>query len=194
MILKQADVNCVAHICSIIHQRYSEFSDLMRKELYKAFEKCGGKDEERAANVSRFRVMLRLLGELILSGVFSLEDSVKSIRDILSNIINCDKDSHVYVQVIISFARHCGEDFAGVLPRRQKQFVEKHNITWPSTGVIPAEAQIAFRTLLQNYYSSLAKHLLKAHKDLQNRERQNREILHVCIFFLFSSIDIPHPL
>jgi regulator of nonsense transcripts 2 len=169
----------VAHICSLVHQRYSEFPDLLRKELVKVFEKYGGKDEERAANVTRFRVTLRLLGELILSGVLLLEETVKLIRDILSNLINCDKESHIYVQVVISFARHCGEDFAGVLPRRQRQFVEKHNITWPNSGVIPAEAQSTFRSLLQSYYSSLAKHLLKAHKDLQNRERQNRHILMV---------------
>ncbi|KAK3753991.1 hypothetical protein QZH41_009266, partial [Actinostola sp. cb2023] len=176
--LKQSDVSCVAHICSLIHQRYSEFSDLLRKELVKVFDKYAGKDEERTANVSRFRVSLRLFGELIIIGVFChLEESIKVIKAILSNIINCDKDSHVYVQIIISFARHCGEDFAGVLPRRHRQFVEKHNITWPSSGEIPMETQATFHALLQSYYASLAKHLLRAHKDLQNRERQNRHIL-----------------
>lgn len=179
-------MSCVAHICSLIHQRYPEFCELLRKELIKVFDKYTGKDEERSANVSRFRVSLRLFGELTISGVFSqLEESLKSIKTILTNIINCDKESHVYVQIVISFARHCGEDFAGVLPRRQHQIVEKHNIKWPTSEVITVDVQTAFHTLLKTYYSSLSKHLLRAHKDLQNRERQNRHILMVRINIIF---------
>lgn len=181
---QQADVSCLAHICGLIHQRYPEFSDLLLKELIKVFDKYAGKDDERSSNVSRFRVSLRLFGELIISGVFSqLDNSLKAIKTILSNIINCDKESHVYVQVVISFARHCGEDFAGVLPRRQRQIVEKHNITWPSCEVIPVDEKATFHALLKTYYSSLSKHLFRAHKDLQNRERQNRHILLVRITF-----------
>ncbi|EDO46900.1 predicted protein, partial [Nematostella vectensis] len=174
----QADVSCVAHICSLFHQRYQEFSDLLKKELVKVFENYAGKDEDRAANVTRYRVTLRLLGELILYGVFeNLNENIKLLGGILNNIANCDKESHIYVQVIISFAKHCGEDFAGVLSRKHRALVEKHNITWPYTGIIPRDAQASFRHLLQSYYKTLAKHLLQVHKDLQNRERQNRQIL-----------------
>lgn len=176
----------MAHICGLIHQRYTEFSELLQKELVKVFEKYSGKEEERTANVSKFRVSLRLFGELIIIGVFS-ENSIQALKVILSNIINCDKESHVYVQIVISFARHCGEDFAGVLPRRHRQVTEKHNVTWPTSGVIPVDVQTVFHSLLQGYYNSLSKHLLKAHKDLQNRERQNRHILLVILLIYLGS-------
>ena len=131
-------------------------------------------------NVSKFRVCLRLLGELIIAGVFpKLPEGIKILSSILSNILNCDKESHVYVQVIISFARHCGEDFAGFTSRKQRLMAEKHRVVFPKCGFVPAEDQAAIHQLLQTYYKSLAGHLLKAHKDLQNREKQNRQTLMV---------------
>ena len=133
------------------------------------------------ANVSRFRVILRMYGELILGGIFSnLPENIKTLTSLLGCITNCDKDSHVYVQVLISFCRHCGEDFAGIMSRKQRVMFEKHHVVdYPRCEVIPPEAQKSIHLLVQDYYATLAKHLLKAHKDLQNRERQNRHTLMV---------------
>ena len=130
------------------------------------------------ANVSKYRVTLRLLGELIIGGVFpKLSEGIRLLGTILSNIVNCDKESHVYVQVISSFARHCGEDFAGFTSRKQRLMAEKHKVVFPKFGLVPAEDQAAIHQQLLTYYKSLANHLLKAHKDLQNREKQNRHTL-----------------
>ena len=135
----------------------------------------------QVANVSRFRVILRMYGELILGGIFSnLPENIKTLTSLLGCITNCDKDSHVYVQVLISFCRHCGEDFAGIMSRKQRVMFEKHHVVdYPRCEVIPPEAQKSIHLLVQDYYATLAKHLLKAHKDLQNRERQNRHTLMV---------------
>lgn len=123
---------------------------------------------------------LRLLGELIIAGVFpKLPEGIKILSTILNNIVNCDKESHVYVPVITSFARHCGEDFAGFISRKQRLMAEKHRVVFPRCHVVPSEDQAAIHQLLQTYYKSLAGHLLKAHKDLQNREKQNRQTLMV---------------
>jgi len=130
--------------------------------------------------VSKYRVTLRLLGELIIAGVFpKLPEGIKILSTILSNIVNCDKESHVYVQVISSFARHCGEDFAGITARKQRLMAEKHKVVFPKCAVVPAEDQAAIQQLLLTYYKSLANHLFKAHKDLQNREKKNRQTLMV---------------
>ena len=132
------------------------------------------------ANVSKYRVTLRLLGELIIGGVFpKLPEGIKILSTILSNIVNCDKESHMYGQVISSFARHCGEDFAGITSRKQRLMAEKHKVVFPKCAVVPAEDQAAIQQLLLTYYKSLSNHLLRAHKDLQNREKQNRQTLMV---------------
>lgn len=58
---------------------------------------------------------------------------------------------------------------------------EKHKVVFPKCAVVPAEDQAAIQQQLLTYYKSLANHLLKAHKDLQNREKQNRQTLMVRI-------------
>ena len=132
------------------------------------------------ANVSKYRVTMRLLGELIIGGVFpKLSEGIKTLSAILSNMVNCDKESHVYVQVISSFARHCGEDFAGFTSRKQRLMSEKHKVTFPKCGIVPDEDQAVIHQHFLSYYKSLSIHLLRAHKDLQNRERQNRQTLMV---------------
>lgn len=137
--------------------------------------------------MSKFRVTLRLLGELITGGVFpKLSEGIKILATILSNIISCDKESHIYVQVISSFARHCGEDFAGITSRKQRLMAEKHKVVFPKCGIVPTEEQAAIHQQLLAYYKSLANHLLKAHKDLQNREKQNRQTLMVCAIYLLT--------
>lgn len=176
--LKLADVRCVSHICGLIHQEYCDFCEPLKKGLMKMFDNYGGKEEEKQANVSKYRVTLRLLGELIISGVFpKLPEGIKMLQTILSNILNSDKESHVYVPVIISFARHCGEDFAGITSRKQRLLAEKHKVVFPKCHVVSAEDQVTINQLLQSYYKSLAGHLLRAHKDVQNREKQNRQTL-----------------
>lgn len=132
------------------------------------------------ANVSKYRVTMRLLGELIIGGVFpKLSEGIKTLSAILSNMVNCDKESHVYVQVISSFARHCGEDFAGFTSRKQRLMSEKHKVTFPKCGIVPDEDQAVIHQHFLSYYKSLSIHLLRAHKDLQNRERQNCQTLMV---------------
>lgn len=176
--LKLADVRCVAHVCGLIHQVYGDFSEPLKKGLVKMFDGYGGKEEEKLANVSKYRVTLRLLGELVIGGVFpKLPEGIRTLGTILSNIVNCDKESHVYVQVISSFARHCGEDFAGFTSRKQRLMSEKHKVMFPKCGIVPDEDQAGIRQQFLSYYKSLSIHLLKAHKDLQNRERQNRQTL-----------------
>lgn len=176
--LKLADVRCAAHVCGLIHQVYGDFSEPLKKGLVKMFDGYGGKDEEKLANVSKYRVTLRLLGELIIGGVFpKLSEGIKTLSTILSNMVNCDKESHVYVQVISSFARHCGEDFAGFTTRKQRLMSEKHRVTFPKCGVVPDEDQAVIHQQFLSYYKSLSVHLLRAHKDLQNRERQNHQTL-----------------
>ena len=42
-------MRCVAHICSLIHQVYGDFSEPLKKGLVKMFDGYGGKEEERVS-------------------------------------------------------------------------------------------------------------------------------------------------
>jgi regulator of nonsense transcripts 2 len=93
-------------------------------------------------------------------------------------ITNEDKDNHNYLTVVLSFARHCGEDVAGLLPRKQREMLVKHGFDVPASDLVNPERQASFRDLLHGYYYSLAEHLVKEHKALQKIERKNRRAMH----------------
>ena len=62
------DVGCAVHMCSLLHGRYSEFSGLLLEQLQRIYSPplpSKMDDEDRAANVTKFRLGLRLLGEVL---------------------------------------------------------------------------------------------------------------------------------
>ena len=61
------DVGCAVHMCSLLHGRYSEFSGLLLEQLQRIYSPplpSKMDDEDRATNVTKFRLGLRLLGEV----------------------------------------------------------------------------------------------------------------------------------
>eukprot|EP00794_Sanderia_malayensis_P006104 gene6104-6808_t len=176
--LKVSDVNCAALVCSLFHQRYHEFTPLLKKVLMKNFDAINCKDEEKTLNVSKLRSSCRLLAELILDGVFiNLDEGVQILINVVRSIVNCDMTLHIYAPVILSFVRHCGEDLAGIMPRKQRVWKEKFDIEFAEYDVISKESQSIFKDLFKAYYDSMAKRLVVDHKSLQNRERQNRQTI-----------------
>lgn len=96
---------------------------------------------------------------------------------VLTVLINMDKEEHSNVSIILSFCRHCGEDYAGLVPKRIRILSEKLSVSIPKSKLLSPDKQQNVKLLLRDYYNSLCKHLLKDHKDLQAFERQNRKIL-----------------
>ncbi|XP_077399369.1 regulator of nonsense transcripts 2 [Vanacampus margaritifer] len=173
--LKISDVGCAVHLCSLFHQRYSEFAPLLLQAWKKHFE---ARKEEKAPNVSKLRTDLRFLAELTIVGFFTDKEGLSLIYEQLKNIISADRDTHTHVSVVISFCKHCGDDIAGLLPRKVKMATDKYGLAFPPSEIISTEKQQPFQNLLREYFTSLAKHLKKDHRELQNIERQNRRILH----------------
>ena len=54
--LKMSDINCAVHICSLLHQRYAEFSPLLMENWTKILLT---KKDEKVPNPSKYRVDLR---------------------------------------------------------------------------------------------------------------------------------------
>ncbi|KAA8580103.1 hypothetical protein FQN60_005936 [Etheostoma spectabile] len=173
--LKISDVGCAVHLCSLFHQRYAEFAPLLLQAWKKHFE---ARKEDKAPNVSKLRTDLRFIAELTIVGLFTDKEGLSLIYEQLKNIIGTDRETHTHVSVVISFCKHCGDDIAGLLPRKVKLAAEKFGLGFPPSEIISTEKQQPFQNLLREYFTSLTKHLKKDHRELQNIERQNRRILH----------------
>uniref|UniRef100_A0A672SCH2 UPF2 regulator of nonsense mediated mRNA decay n=1 Tax=Sinocyclocheilus grahami TaxID=75366 RepID=A0A672SCH2_SINGR len=173
--LKISDVGCAVHLCSLFHQRYTDFAPHLLAAWKRHFE---ARKEEKSPNVSKLRTDLRFIAELTIVGLFTDKEGLSLIYEQLKNIIGADRETHTHVSVIISFCKHCGDDIAGLVPRKVKNAVEKFGSSFPPCQIINAEKQQPFQNLLREYFTSLTKHLKKDHRELQNIERQNRRILH----------------
>ncbi|XP_031687830.1 regulator of nonsense transcripts 2 isoform X2 [Oncorhynchus kisutch] len=173
--LKISDVGCAVHLCSLFHQRYAEFAPLLLQAWKRHFE---ARKEEKAPNVSKLRTDLRFIAELTIVGLFTDKEGLSLIYEQLKSIIGTDRETHTHVSVVISFCKHCGDDIAGLVPRKVKAAREKFGLAFPPSEIINTEKQQPFQNLLREYFTSLTKHLKKDHRELQNIERQNRRILH----------------
>jgi regulator of nonsense transcripts 2 len=66
-------------------------------------------------NASKLRVDLRFYAELINAGVFSHKVGLPMLGSMLTVLTGSDKEEHNNVNIILSFCKHCGEDYAGTL-------------------------------------------------------------------------------
>lgn len=172
--LKVTDVGAAVVLCSLFHQTYAEFAPLLLENWQKVLSL---KKDEKVANPSKLRVDLRLYGDLVSVALFPLKEALTLLGQILSALITADKEDHNNASVILSFCKHCGEDYAGLIPTSVKNAATMLCVEVPRSSLLLPEKQKAVRTLLSDYYSSLCKHLLKGCRDLQALERQNRRIL-----------------
>ncbi|KAK2583922.1 hypothetical protein KPH14_001186 [Odynerus spinipes] len=172
--LKMTDISSAIKACSFLHQTYAEFSTHFFENWQRILSLKVG---EKIANPSKLRVDLRFYAELVNAGIFTHKQGLPLLGSVLTVLINMDKEEHNNASIILSFCRHCGEDYAGLVPRKVRELSEKLNIPIPKSKLLSPDKQQNVRFLLRDYYNSLCKHLLKEHKELQAFEKQNRKIL-----------------
>ncbi|XP_065199909.1 regulator of nonsense transcripts 2 [Planococcus citri] len=172
--LKISDIPAVVNLCSSIHENYPEFS----KIFYECWQKLlVVKKDEKIANPSKLRVDLRFYSDLISYGIFPQKDALPLLGNVLTSLISIDKEEHNYSSIILSFCKHCGDDYAGLVPRRIRELSEKYKMEIPRCKILSAEKQKTVKSLLVDYYTSLCISLNKEHKDLRMYEKQNKQIL-----------------
>ena len=102
-------------------------------------------------NPSKLRVDLRFFAELVAVGVFVQKEGLGVLANQLTLIINNDREDHANLSIIVSFCRHCGDDYAGILPRKYRLLEEKYGLSVPTSQVggeiIPAMALFSPPTL-----------------------------------------------
>lgn len=58
------------------------------------------------------------------------------LMDMLTAVTKADKaERYPYLPVVVSFARHCAEDVAGIVPRKQRLLLDKYGIQPPRSQV-----------------------------------------------------------
>ncbi|KAL1487315.1 hypothetical protein MTO96_008098 [Rhipicephalus appendiculatus] len=172
--LKMSDIQTAVIVCSSLHQRYAEFSTQLLENWLKALPL---KKDDKATNLSKIRVDLRFFAELIACGVFTQKEGLPVLRNLLTFLTSSDREEHNNLNILISFCKHCGEDFAGLVPRRIRILAQKYIRDVPISDLLTPDKQKSLQSILREYYRSLCRHLLRDHQNLRGIEAHNRRVL-----------------
>ncbi|KAI8428186.1 hypothetical protein MSG28_002421 [Choristoneura fumiferana] len=170
--LKMSDIPAAINLCSALHRTYSEFSSNFFENWQKLL-----KITDKITNSSKLRVDIRFYAELVSVGVFPNKIGLPLLGNVLTVLINMDKDEPNNIPILLSFCKHCGEDYAGLVPKKIKDTAEKLNISIPRNTFLPAEKQAVVRTLLRDYFATLSRHLLEERAQLQALHAANQRTL-----------------
>ncbi|XP_053948578.1 regulator of nonsense transcripts 2 [Anastrepha ludens] len=173
--LKMTDVPAVVTLCSRLHQTYADFD----AQFLEAWQKTLSlKTGEKISNPSKLRVDLRLFAELVSSGVISGKQGLQLLGSVLINVISQDKEDHSNFSIILSFCRHCGEEYAGLVPRKMQNLAEKYGgVAIPKSDFLAPDRQQNLRGLLKDYFKNLCKHLLSEQQELLNMTKSIRRTM-----------------
>ncbi|KAK9871574.1 hypothetical protein WA026_012955 [Henosepilachna vigintioctopunctata] len=172
--MKMTDVSAAVKLCSALNQTYVDFS----QHLFDNWQKnLSFKVGEKILNPSKLRVDLRLYADLVQAGIFNNKNAFTLLGNVLTTLINMDKEEHFNISIVLSFCKHCGEDYAGLVPRNIKKLEDKFKMQIPRSTFLPPEKQQNVKSLLKDYYLSVSKHLVKDHQEIMNFEKQNNRIL-----------------
>ncbi|KAH7445318.1 hypothetical protein KP509_01G002200 [Ceratopteris richardii] len=174
--LKSSDINAAVQICSMLHQRYKDFSPSLLQGLLKicspgkAVEESDG---DKSSQALKKRSTLKLLVELYFCGVF--DDSsvfVTIIRDLCNTDHLRDRDTvQTNLSLLVSFARQ-GRIFLS-LPLQgqdpQEELYKELNI--------PAEHKKLLKKSFQSFYDGVVDLLHAEHSSLRQLEHENMRML-----------------
>lgn len=134
--IKTTDVPSAIEIISFLHQRYSDMSPLLLDAWKKTLIQKN-KDEKAGWNPSKLRVDLRFFADLIAAGVFTLKAGLPVLGQVLTSLVQSDTQDHPHLSIIVGFCKSCGDDFAGIVPRRIRILADKHGLALPRSDLLP---------------------------------------------------------
>jgi len=178
--IKMSEVTSLLEICSVLHQKYLEFATFLMEEwkkllggLFKSAQTSG----TGVPNPSKLRVDIRLYGDLISIGILTPKEALPLLGSLLTGLTG-SPDDLTSVGIILTFCRYCGDDFAGLMPRKVKLYLETHpEYEFTMQKFLPVEKQKNVQSLLKEYFNSIVKKWLKDFKELKHVEKTNYKIL-----------------
>ncbi|KAJ7289004.1 hypothetical protein O6H91_Y308000 [Diphasiastrum complanatum] len=174
--LKGSDINAAVQICSLLHQRYKDFSSSLLQGLMKTFfpGKAGEDvDGDRSLRAMRKRSTLKFLMELYYCGVFEDASIFLNIIKDLTNVDNLrDRETtQTNLSLLVSFARQ-GRTLLGLNlggPDVNEELYRELNIS--------VEQKKALRRMLQSFYDASVDLLQSEHSSLRLMEQENARML-----------------
>nr|CAD7449491.1 unnamed protein product [Timema bartmani] len=172
--LKMTDITSAVKLCTVLHHKYVDFQynllDCWHRALYLT-------EENLSLNESKGKVDLRFYAELINVGVFTYDEGFPLLENVLSGIMSTDKECHNNINIVLTFCRYCGHDFAGLVSRSIRKLAETYNKTVPKSTVIPEDKQNSMKSLFKKYHVLLCRRLLKDNREVMRLVRENKRIL-----------------
>ncbi|KAJ3680250.1 hypothetical protein LUZ60_016528 [Juncus effusus] len=174
--LKSSDIQAAVQVCSLLHQRYKDFSPCLIQGLLKVFSPAGKTGEELDSNskAMKRRSTIKLLMELYFVGI--LEDAsvfVSIVKDLTSNEYLKDKEAtQTNISLLTSFAKQ-GRFLLGLaLPDQQihEEFFKGLNVT--------ADQKKYFKKAVSAYYEAVVELLHSEHNALRLVEMENSKVFH----------------
>lgn len=124
--LKATDILAATKICSLLHQRYADFTPQLISALLKIFAPptATETDQEKNSRTLKKRTTFRLLSELLIVGILREHDVLLHIlqdliaadqHQITHPQLHKDKEfSFVNLPLILSFVRGASEEIFGI--------------------------------------------------------------------------------
>ena len=79
-----------------------------------------------------------------MAGIIDTGIGTSLLMDMLTAVTKVDQaGGHPYLPVIVGFARHCAEDVAGIVPRKQRLLLDKYGIEPPVSEVSPRHQSVS---------------------------------------------------
>lgn len=172
--LKMTEIDSMILLCTQLNTTYSDFSKIFFEQWQKILNI---KRDDKITNMSKFRVDLRLFADLTSTGIIPQKEGLALLGSILTTLINSDLQEHNNLNIILSFCKYCGDDYAGLVPKEIQDLGEKYDVEIPKSDMISSDKQKNVRLLLKEYYVSLCNHVKRLHNDLEYAEKQNEKIL-----------------
>lgn len=119
--LKMSDIPAAITLCSALHRTYAEFSSNFFENWQKILT---FKSTDKITNSSKLRVDIRFYAELVTVGIFANKTGLPLLGNVLTVLINMDKEEHNNIPILLSFCKHCGEDYAGLVPKKIRETAE----------------------------------------------------------------------
>jgi len=136
----QADIAAAVEICSLLHQRFSEFSKLLQDALLKQLNpgshssnNLSGeqKEKEDSTRLARQKSVLPLFIELYLVNVFrdiSLnKEKEMLVVIVLKKLLTVDKNIHNNIPLAVIVMSNYGRELTGIIPQKQEEVKEDDN-------------------------------------------------------------------
>ncbi|KAK3144214.1 hypothetical protein QOZ80_4AG0310140 [Eleusine coracana subsp. coracana] len=172
--LRSTDIQAAVQICSLLHQRYADFSPCLIQGLLKVFflGKSVESDPDKNARAMKKRSTLRLLIELYFVGIVEDASTFTAIIKELTSLehLKDRETTQTNISLLANFARQ-GRFFLGLQPEEDAydDFFMGLNIS--------SDQKRFFKKALCAYYDAATEILQSEHASLRAMESENAKIL-----------------